>query len=301
MKKVFLLIVLMFLFEASSFCLGGEPIGITVSIGPQVECVQRIGGDRVHVTCLVPPGISPETFSPGPRELGALARSAIYVTIGLPFEAALVPKVAATFPKVNIVDGRKGMHFRRMEGGDHGHHHGHGGHECHEDEGLDPHVWLSWENMVRHSEVVENALREVLPKDDHPGLERRRMDYVLALQRVHEDLRQRLSPLRGRSAVVFHPAFGYFLDDYGLRQQAVEVEGKEPGGRHLAELIRKARADGVRVVFVQPQFNRKAAQVVASEIGGVVRVLDPLPAPYLDGLERLGATLLDAFQAKGVE
>ncbi len=155
--------------------------------------------------------------------------------------------------------------------------------------------------MAIHAEVVENALREVLPKEEHPGLERRRKDYVLELRRIHEDLRQRLAPLRGRTAVVFHPAFGYFLDDYGLRQQAVEVEGKEPGGRHLATLIRKARADGVRVVFVQPQFNRKAAQVVASEIGGVVRVLDPLPTPYLEGLERLGTTLLDAFQAKGVE
>jgi len=90
---------------------------------------------------------------------------------------------------------------------------------------------------------------------------------------------------------VFHPAFGYFADAYGLIQAPVEIEGKEPGARQLAALIDRAKKDKVRVIFVQPQFSSKSAGVVAKAIGGAVVPINPLAKEYLANLESMASAV----------
>ena len=92
--------------------------------------------------------------------------------------------------------------------------------------------------------------------------------------------------------MVFHPAFGYFLKRYGIRQLAVELNGREPTGRYLSELLRVAKENRVRCIFVQPQFNGKTVRVVAKELGGAIVTLDPLPMDYTKGLRTLSSQLL---------
>ena len=270
---------------------------VFVSIGPQLESVRRIGGGAVDAHAMLPAGLSPETYSPGVRQMAALARADAYVTIGVPFEKMVVAKIHANFPKLKIVDGRTGMTFRRMEGGahHHGEHHDHDdddhGHEMGED---DPHVWLSIDNMKCHARMVAAVLAEVLPESEHAAIDARAAEYLRELDALSAELKAKLSPLKGTEAVVYHPAFGYFLDDHGIRQKAVELEGKEPGARYLGTVIREAKHDGIRVIFVQPQFNAKAAEVLSHEIGGKVLPFDPLPNEYSDGLRRLADALLEA-------
>ena len=270
---------------------------VFVSIGPQLESVRRIGGGGVDAHAMLPAGLSPETYSPGVRQMAALARADAYVTIGVPFEKMVVAKIHANFPKLKIVDGRTGMTFRRMEGGahHHGEHHDHDdddhGHEMGED---DPHVWLSIDNMKCHARTVAAVLAEVLPESEHAAIDARAAEYLRELDALSAELKAKLSPLKGTEAVVYHPAFGYFLDDHGIRQKAVELEGKEPGARYLGTVIREAKHDGIRVIFVQPQFNAKAAEVLSHEIGGKVLPFDPLPNDYSDGLRRLADALLEA-------
>lgn len=289
-------------FMAVLFCLllnaaeNKRPV-IFVSIGPQIESVRRIGGGRVDAHAMLPAGLNPETFSPDARGMSALARADAYVTIGVPFEKMVVAKIHANFPKLKIVDGRTGMTFRRMEGGahHHGEHHDHDdddhGHEMGED---DPHVWLSIDNMKCHARTVATVLAEVLPESEHAAIDARAAEYLRELDALSAELKAKLSPLKGTEAVVYHPAFGYFLDDHGIRQKAVELEGKEPGARYLGTVIREAKHDGIRVIFVQPQFNAKAAEVLSHEIGGKVLPFDPLPNDYSDGLRRLADALLEA-------
>jgi zinc transport system substrate-binding protein len=291
------------LFMAVLFCLllnaaeSKRPV-IFVSIGPQIESVRRIGGGSVDAHAMLPAGLNPETFSPDARAMSALARADAYVTIGVPFEKMIVTKIRASFPDLKIVDGRTGMAFRRMEGGahHHGEHHDHDDndhdHEAGED---DPHVWLSIDNMKCHARMVAAVLAEVLPESEHAAIDARAAEYLRELDTLSAELKAKLSPLKGTEAVVYHPAFGYFLDDHGIRQKAVELEGKEPGARYLGTVIREAKHDGIRVIFVQPQFNAKAAEVLSHEIGGKVLPFDPLPADYSDGLRRLADALLAAY------
>ncbi|HOO46050.1 MAG TPA: zinc ABC transporter substrate-binding protein, partial [Deltaproteobacteria bacterium] len=92
-----------------------------------------------------------------------------------------------------------------------------------------------------------------------------------------------------------HPAFGYFAQSYGLEQLAVEVEGKEPSARQLSDLIARARAEKVRIIFVQPQFSKKNAQTIAQAIGGAVVPINPLPEDYLRELEGMAEKIRDAL------
>ena len=278
---------------------------VFVSIGPQLESVRRIGGEAVDAHAMLPGGLSPETYSPGVRQMAALARADAYVTIGVPFEKMVVAKIHASFPKLKIVDGRAGMAFRRMEGGHHHHHH----HDHHDDDDDhdgeagedDPHVWLSIENMKCHARTVAIVLAEVLPESEHAAIDARAAEYLRELDALSAELKAKLSPLKGAEAVVYHPAFGYFLDDHGIRQKAVELEGKEPGARYLGSVIREARHDGIRAIFVQPQFNAKAAEVLSHEIGGKVLPFDPLPNDYSDGLRRLAEALLEAESCRKIK
>ena len=277
---------------------GGRPV-VFVSIGPQLESVRRIGGGVVDAHAMLPAGLSPETYSPGVRQMAALARADAYVTIGVPFEKMVVAKIHANFPNLKIIDGKTGMAFRRMEGG----HHHHGGHHDDDDDDHvhdhnhdedDPHVWLSIGNMKCHARTVAAVLAAVLPESEHAAIDARAAEYLRELDALSAELKAKLLPLKGTEAVVYHPAFGYFLDDHGIRQKAVELEGKEPGARYLGAVIREARRGGIRAIFVQPQFNAKAAEVISREIGGKVLPFDPLPNDYSDGLRRLADALLEA-------
>ena len=98
---------------------------------------------------------------------------------------------------------------------------------------------------------------------------------------------------------VFHPAFQYFCLSYGLRQEAFEVEGKEPTARQMAKLIGRARQEGVKVVFVQPQFSGKSAGAIAQAIRGRVVTLDPLPGDYPKDMKTLAMAVRDSFRETG--
>jgi zinc transport system substrate-binding protein len=96
--------------------------------------------------------------------------------------------------------------------------------------------------------------------------------------------------------MVFHPAWGYFADTYGLTQVPIEREGKEPGARALAALIDQAKREKTQVVFVQPQFDKRSAVQVAQAIGGAVVAVDPLAPDYIDNLRRVGREFSQALQ-----
>jgi zinc transport system substrate-binding protein len=129
-----------------------------------------------------------------------------------------------------------------------------------------------------------------------------RSDYEANLKQLTADLdaldariARTLAPLKGQTLLVFHPAFGYFARDYGLRQEAVETGGKAPGPRHVKKLIDRARNEGVRVIFVEPQFSQQAAKTIAQQIGGVVIAIDPLAKDYIANLQNVADKIHDAL------
>jgi zinc transport system substrate-binding protein len=116
------------------------------------------------------------------------------------------------------------------------------------------------------------------------------------LNQVHDKIARELAPFKGQEFFVFHPAFGYFAQRYGLKQMPVEIEGKQPTAKQLAQLIDKARKTGVRTIFVQPQFSRTGAERLAKATGATVVPMDPLAKDYLKNLEDMGTALAKGLQ-----
>lgn len=295
-----------------------EVLRVFVSILPQAYFVERVGGERVRVEVLVGTGQSPHTYAPTPQQVAGLERCDAYFSIGLPFEERLLAKAASSLPLLNVVDCRAGVELRLMEAAhdhDHApedggaaapaandshaaaHAHDHGSHDhgaCVSAGEMDPHVWLDPKRVMV---ITENICGELCRLDPDHGAEYRENLRVFKreLEELDERIAAALKPLAGREFFVFHPAYGYFGDSYGLKQVAVEIEGKDPTPRQIASLIAKAKASGVRVIFAQPQFSEKSAQAIAREIDGAVAPLDPLAKDYIGNLDEMARRLVEAL------
>jgi zinc transport system substrate-binding protein len=275
-------------------CTGSPPEGdgaetrllVFVSIPPQAYLVERIGGDRISVSVLVPPGREPHTFEPAPRQVMALGRAKLFFMCGMPFERRLVEKVEGALGRLVVADMSEGVQRRMMN--QHGHGEGAGSYEP------DPHVWLGPPQIKVLAGNIAAALSEIDSANAELYSENLGV-FLEELEAVNAGNMAALAPYRGRKIYVMHPAFGYFADAYGLVQEAVEIEGKSPGTRHLVELIREARRDGVRVIFVQPQFDPSSAEEITAAIGGEVVPIDPLARDVLRNLEEMAKSVKQGF------
>jgi zinc transport system substrate-binding protein len=274
-----------------------EPLRVFASVVPIQTFVQRIGGEHVDARAMVRPGFSPHTYDPTPQQISALAGAVLYVRTGMPFEKAWMDRIRSANPDMQVLDAREGISLREMEA------HGHDEHrqevEHHDDidydHEQDPHVWTS-PPLVRHMVGrIRDKLNELAP--DHAADFARNHDRLLAeLDALDAELHTLLNPLLNHKFMVFHPAWGYFADRYGLIQVPIEYQGKSPGARALATLIEQAKQEKIKVVFVQPQFDKRQARQVAQAIGGIVVAVDPLAADYADNLRRVGQLFAQALQ-----
>lgn len=270
---------------------------VFVTVAPQAFLAERLGGEAVEVQILAAKGQDPHTFEPTPKQAAALAQAQLFFTVDMPFEKQLVAKVlAANNRKLRVVDSTTGITRLAMTEGEDGH-----GHQALQpgqanDRGEpDPHVWLAPANLTIMARNMAAALIATMP--ERRELLRRNLDSLLhELTALDQRLAASLAPHRGKTFYVFHPAFGYFAQAYGLTQEAVETGGKSPSPKRLAELVRQAKADGVRVIFVQPQFDAKAAATVARGIGGSVVSIDPMAREVPANLTAIAAAIEQALR-----
>jgi len=261
-------------------------VSVFVSILPQAYFVERIGGERVAVQTLIGPGQSPATWEPSPAGMTDLSEADVFFRIGVPFENTLMPRIAATLPDFNVVDTRRGITLRPMGPG--------------ENAPRDPHIWLDPVLVKIQAHTIADELSRLDP--DGAELYAQNLAALLDdLDSLDAEIREALGPARGSTMLVFHPSWGYFADRYGLRELAIEVEGKSPGARQLHEIIETARAQEVRVIFVQPQFSTAGAEAIAREIGAVVTYADPLPPDYIVELRRVARTIADKLDGGNYE
>ena len=273
------------------------PIPVFVSIQPQAYFVERIGGRRVSVDVLVLPGKNPATYAPAPGQMTKLSKARLFFRIGVLFENVLIPKIEKNIEQLKIIDTRKGIKLRRMkknpfhsdeksEFDDHDHQNG--------ADGFDPHIWLDPMMVKKQAETIRDALILFDPagKTEYGS---NYIQFSSELDALHEKIGRILAPFKGGKIFVFHPAFGYFTDAYGLIQVPVEIEGKTPKGKDLSRFIKNAKRDNVRVIFVQPQFDQNAARKIAGAINGVIITLDPLSIGYIKNLEKIAEKTASAF------
>jgi len=259
------------------------PLAVVVSILPQKYFVERIGGAQVAVSVMVGPGQNPASYEPTPRQTTALSRARLYFSIGVAFEDTWMKRIQASNPLMRLVPMQQGVALLPLPGANAG--------RC----GTDPHSWTSPLRVKIMAAGIRDALVETDPahRSDYESNHRAFMAELDALDR---DIRAILAPVQGRSFLVFHPCWGYFAHDYGLRQIPIEAEGKEPGARALVRVIELGRREGARVVFVQTQFNRRPAETVAAALGARIVALDPLAENYPQNLLQVARQFAEAIK-----
>lgn len=272
----------------SSGCGGGSGeegagrLKVAAGLPPVAYLAKRVGGDAVDVRTMLPEGRNPHDYSPGPREVRDAAASRVFFTTGMRFESALARPLRQG--KTRIVDVTRGIDRLPMElscgDHDHGHDHDHDadhahGHDHEHGEALDPHVWLGLDNACRMAENIRDELCSLDP--DHAAAYRdncRRLTAEFAA--LERRLKADFAPYAGRRFYVYHPAFGYFAKMLGLRQEAVELGGREVTPARMAEIVKHAEKDRVRTIFVQPQFSPSVCRALERELHVRTVPADPL-------------------------
>lgn len=277
---------------------------VTCSIAPLTFAVKAIGGDRVSVNTLLTPGQSPATYEPTAKQMVALSQSKCLFAVGVPFEKQVVASIADSMPNLKVIDSAAGISKRGApsqcdhdhEG--HGHDgHNHEGHDHAHEQVLDPHIWMSPRVMRSVARNVHRTLAELDP-EGREEYARRLAELQKTLGQLDSKIAASLSNLQTKAFYVYHPSLGYFADAYGLEQIAIEQGGKDPTAKDLDALVKRAKAEGVKLIFVQPQFSQRAAQSVAERIGGSAVVLDPLAENYVENLEHVAEQISTALRPK---
>ena len=297
MRRCILLACALTLLAAST--LWAAPLEVFVSIPPQKTFVERIGGANVDVQVMVPPGASPATYEPRPRQMADLSRAAAYFAVGVPFERAWLERIAAANPSMRIVHTESGVERMPIAAHIHEKEEGLGQHDAgHEGEILDPHIWLSPPQVKTQALTVMEALSLLDPANSGHYSAQYEL-FTGELDTLDRRLREILTPVRGKAFMVFHPSWGYFARTYGLEQVAIEVSGGEPSPREMTDLIGFARRHSIRTIFVQPQFSRASAESIARAIQAQVVVADPLAEDWSDNLLRIAREMREALDAQG--
>ncbi len=268
-----LLIILLQTAEASP----EKKLSIFVSIPPQAYFAQQICKDKLNIEVLLPPGKSPATYAPTPGQMIKLSNAALYFSIGVPFEQGLIPKLEKFSKHLKIVDTRQGIKMRTFADGT-----------------IDPHIWMSPLLAAEQARTMCRALCTSQP-ELKSFFKNNLSSFLKDIEQLHREINQTLAPLKGDTILVFHPVLGYFCDLYGLKQVAVEKGGKVPKGKDLVSLIRQARKNKTRVVFVQPQFDTRTADKIASAINGVVVSMNPLAREYISNLQTMALKIKQAL------
>jgi zinc transport system substrate-binding protein len=269
-----------------------ESLLVTVSIPPLAYFVERIGGDQVEVNTMVGPGEEAHTYEPKPDQMKALSDSPIFFSIGIEYEESWVPRFMDINPDLLVVDSAQGI--ERIESLSEHSHDEEEEEETdeHDADNLDPHVWLSPQNGKIIAKNIFNALKSLSPEDEQTFIQNYNA-LVAEIDLLDEQILQTLSETTYRIFMVFHPAWGYFADQYNLQQIAVQVGGQDPSPSELVDLINIAKAENIHVIFIQPTFSTTSVNALSKEIDAEIIAVDPLAENWLENLK----IVADAFAA----
>jgi len=251
-----------------------DVLTVAVTIVPQETFVKAVAGDLAEVVTMVPPGRSPESYAPTPKELQKFSDASIYFTIGISTEevnilprtqdinknlkvVSLADEVAKVYPDREFAPGSR-----------------------------DPHTWLSPKRAIVMIRTIARELSAIDPENSGT-YEKNANAYIAEIEKADSEIAELLKDLKSRTFIIYHPAFGYFADDYGLNMLALEEEGKEATARDLQKVIDVAKAENIKVVFYQAEDESKKSKAFAEEIGGIAELINPLAADYIENLKKV--------------
>lgn len=238
---------------------------LSVSIEPQRFFLDTLVGDRYEVNTVIPLGSNPEAYDPSPSQMVKVGKSKVYYQIGnLGFENTWLKNIKYNNPDMLIVNCSEGIKLNEHQhDGEHSHPNG------------DPHIWSS----INTARIVAKNMYNSLIKIDKENSDFYLENYSKIEKKINltdSVIKTYLDNAPSKSFIIYHPSLSYFADEYGLNQLPIEVDGKVPTPKQLSQLIQKGKSENVKVVFIQAEFDKKNAEVVAQELGAKIVTINPL-------------------------
>lgn len=243
---------------------------VAVTIEVERAFVEGVAGDLVDIVTLVPKGGSPETFEASPVEIEKFKEADIFFALELPVENSKNVPVDGNFLTVDLADAARGEYKDREFAPGH----------------RDHHIWLSPKRVMIMVEKIAEVLIEKDPKNEEVYLANK-ASYLEKLDNLDKMIADTLVAKDSSTFIIFHPALGYFADDYGLEMLALEEEGKEANPKRIGELIDLAKRENIKGVLTTEEISAKQVEAFAEEIGGRVVVVKVLSADYIGSMENM--------------
>jgi zinc transport system substrate-binding protein len=286
MNKKKLLIVLMILIiagnvigyfalqKSSNNNLNGK-IGVVVSLGPEVEWVNAVGGDKVNVSLMVPSGSDPHTYEPLPNQLTQVSYAKMYIEIGssIEFENNYMDKIKEANPNMLVVNASQGIQLIPNSAEN-------------EAETVDPHVWADPKNAKIMVNNIYNSLVQEDPADKE-YFQKNRDQYLQQLDQLDKNTTQLLKGKQNTTILIFHPAFGYYAKDYNLTIVGAMINDEEPSPQRIAMMVDIAKKNNITIVYSEPQYDPKFMQSLASQINGQVLTVSDLDEHYIQNMNNV--------------
>ena len=289
----------------------GKP-KVAASIFPLYDLARRIGGDRVDVMLVLPPGKSEHGYDPTPKEIARLEGAKLGLAIGLDMDGwvenimksaggAKIVRIGDKVPTIPIDVEPIGAEEGHEHEGEHHDDHDKPGeahddhdkpgekhddhdkpgekHDEHEHEkgAPDPHVWLDPERMAGAIDQIATELTAVDPAGKETFT--KNADALKAsLRELDTKLSTRSKAWTKHTIVTFHGSMSYFAKRYGIRIAAVvePIAGKEPTAAYIAEVIGAVKAGQAAALFTEPQLDKAPGEMIAKEAGIPLGELDPI-------------------------
>lgn len=248
---------------------------VAVSIVPEVEFVKAVSGDEFDIVTMIPSGASPENYEPTPMEKGKFEKASIYFSIGVPTEENnILPSISENTKLVKLDEDVKRKYADlTFENG-----------------ARDPHIWLSPQRVIIMVQKIADELSELKPENKEKYQENA-SKYIEELENVILEIDSILTQKENKKFIVYHPAFAYLADEFGMEMYALEEEGKEATVESLKEKIDLAKKENIKYIFYQAEIDSSQSKAFAEEIGGQTMMLEPLAENYIENLKKMAELL----------
>jgi zinc transport system substrate-binding protein len=272
---------------------------VVVTIQPLASLVRDVVGEAGTVRALLPPGASPHTFDPLPRDVAELEGARLLVRVGKGLDDWSERLLAGVGVPPRVLTLLDLAEIRPLDwptdddAAEHGHH-----------GSKDPHAWL---DPIRMRDAFLPALATALTEVDPEGAKgyrARAATLAATLTRADARIRSSLAAVTATHFIAYHDSWRYFAERYGLEQIASieSYAGDEPTAAELADLIGLARSRDVRAVIMEPQLGERIARNIATDLRARIELADPLGDPtdpardtYAKAMEFNGAAFARAL------
>ncbi len=280
-KRVIIVLVILIFAFASLYYLASkktdnmgnnDKIGVVVSLGPQVEFVKAVGGDKVDVTLMVPSNADPHTYEPLANQLSRVSNAKMYAELGTPieFEVNYMDKIRAINPNMLVLNTSKGIKLIPNSAEN-------------ESTTMDPHDYVDPKNAKIMVNNIYQGLVQIDPADKD-YYQKNRDNYLQQLDDLDKNTTKLLKGKQGTYILIYHPAFVYYAKDYNLTQVGAMINDEEPSPQRIAMMVNIAKQNNITVIYTEPQYDPKFMQSIASQIGAQVLNVNDLDEHYIKNM-----------------